>query len=47
MVVHSTLSSPAAILGVNILWATGGGATNLIADRLGGIVFAGEGGISG
>jgi len=37
----------AAILGVNILWATGGGATNLIADRLGGIVFAGEGGISG
>lgn len=37
----------AAILAVNILWATGGGATNLIADRLGGIVFAGEGGISG
>ena len=37
----------AAILGVNILWATGGGATNLIADRLGGIVFAGQGGISG
>lgn len=37
----------AAILGVNVLWATGGGATNLIADRLGGIVFAGERGISG
>lgn len=37
----------AAILGINILWATGGGAVNLISDRLGGIVFAGEGGISG
>jgi MFS family permease len=37
----------AAILGINVLWATGGGATNLIADRLGGIVFAGEHGISG
>ena len=36
----------AAILGVNILWATGGGASNLIVDRLGGIVFAGEWGIS-
>lgn len=30
----------AAILGANILWATGGGATNLIADRLGALVFA-------
>jgi MFS family permease len=37
----------AAILGINILWATGGGAINLISDRLGGIVFAGERGISG
>ena len=37
----------AAILGINILWATGGGAINLISDRLGGIVFAGEKGISG
>src|SRR5215216_1999614 len=36
----------ATILGVNILWATGGGAMNLIADRLGAIVFAGENGIS-
>src|SRR5215218_9899485 len=36
----------ATILGVNILWATGGGAMNLIADRLGGLVFAGENGIS-
>lgn len=31
-----------AIIGVNILWATGGGAINLITDRLGGIVFAGQ-----
>ena len=37
----------AAILIINILWATGGGAINLISDRLGGIVFAGERGISG
>ncbi len=37
----------AAILGVNILWASGGGAINLISDRLGGIVFAGDHGISG
>lgn len=36
----------AAILGINILWATGGGAMNLIADRLGALVFAGESGIS-
>jgi hypothetical protein len=37
----------AAILGINILWATGGGAINLISDRLGGLVYAGERGISG
>jgi len=37
----------ALILGVNILWATGGGATNLISDRLGGIVFVGQHGLSG
>jgi sugar phosphate permease len=30
----------AAILGANILWATGGGAINLIVDRLGALVFA-------
>ena len=36
----------AAILGINILWAIGGGAMNLIADRLGALVFAGENGIS-
>lgn len=36
----------ATILGINILWATGGGASNLIADRLGALVFAGENGIS-
>jgi MFS family permease len=32
-----------AIIGINILWATGGGALNLIYDRLGGVVFAGDG----
>jgi MFS family permease len=37
----------ATILLINVLWATGGGAINLISDRLGGIVFAGERGISG
>jgi len=35
----------AAILGANVLWATGGGAINLISDRLGGVVFAGSNGI--
>ena len=30
----------ATIIGANILWATGGGAINLIADRLGALVFA-------
>jgi MFS family permease len=37
----------ATILGINILWATGGGAINLISDRLGGLVFAGQDGING
>jgi MFS family permease len=37
----------AAILGINVLWASGGGASNLIIDRLGGIVYAGERGVSG
>jgi MFS family permease len=36
-------TSVAAILGINILWATGGGAINLISDRLGGLEFAGAG----
>lgn len=36
----------AAILGINIVWAVGGGAHNLIAERLGALVFAGEQGIS-
>jgi MFS family permease len=44
IVTHTTV---AAILAINVLWATGGGAINLISDRLGGIVFAGERGISG
>lgn len=37
----------AAILVINVLWASGGGSINLISDRLGGFVFAGERGISG
>lgn len=37
----------AAIIFTNVLWATGGGAINLISDRLGGIVFVGEHGING
>ncbi len=37
----------AALLATNVLWASGGGAVNLIMDRLGGIVFAGQYGISG
>jgi MFS family permease len=37
----------AAILLINVLWASGGGAVNLIMDRLGGIVFAGQRGING
>jgi predicted MFS family arabinose efflux permease len=36
----------ATILGVNILWATGGGAINLIADRLGALVFAARNNLS-
>ncbi len=35
----------AAILAINIIWAIGGGASNLIADRLGALVFADESGI--
>ena len=35
----------ATILGINIIWAVGGGASNLIADRLGALVFAQENGI--
>jgi MFS family permease len=37
----------AAIMLVNVLWATGGGAINLITDRLGGVVFVGQGGLQG
>ncbi|HEX6284746.1 MAG TPA: MFS transporter [Pyrinomonadaceae bacterium] len=35
----------ATILGTNIVWAIGGGATNLLQDRLGGLVYAGQNGI--
>ena len=34
----------AAIIGINILWATGGGALNLVYERLGSVTFAGRGG---
>jgi MFS family permease len=37
----------AAIISINILWATGGGSMNLIMDRLGGIIFAGDRGRGG
>ncbi len=36
-----------AIIGINVLWATGGGACNLVYERLGGVVFAGQGGLEG
>jgi len=37
----------AAILLLNIIWATGGGMTNLISDQLGSVVFANEGWLKG
>ncbi|HEX8843795.1 MAG TPA: MFS transporter [Pyrinomonadaceae bacterium] len=37
----------AAIIGLNVLWATGGGACNLIYDRLGSEGFSGQGGLNG
>ena len=36
----------ATILAINIVWAIGGGAINLVVDRLGGLVFGGANGIS-
>jgi MFS family permease len=41
----ATHAPVATILAANIIWATGGGAVLLIADRLGALVFAGENGI--
>lgn len=35
----------ASLLGINVLWAIGGGACNMIYDRLGGVVFAGSSGL--
>ncbi|HVF49860.1 MAG TPA: MFS transporter [Pyrinomonadaceae bacterium] len=35
-----------ALIGINMMWATGGGALNLVYDRLGGVVFANEGTLS-
>jgi MFS family permease len=37
----------AALIGVNILWATGGGALNLVYERLGSVAYAGRGGLEG
>lgn len=37
----------AALIGVNILWAVGGGALGLVYERLGSVVFAGQGGFEG
>ena len=37
----------AALIGIYILWATGGGALNLVYDRVGGVTFAGRGGLEG
>ena len=34
-----------AIIGINILWAIGGGGLNLVYERLGAVVFAGESGL--
>ena len=31
------------ILIMNVIWATGGGAINIVFERMGGVVFAGEG----
>jgi MFS family permease len=37
----------AALIGVNILWATGGGAIQLVYERLGAVTFAAESGPGG
>ena len=42
IVTHAPVAASPAI---NIIWAIGGGASNLIADRLGALVFAEESGI--
>ncbi|HSS22331.1 MAG TPA: MFS transporter [Pyrinomonadaceae bacterium] len=44
IVSHATVAS---LIGINMVWALSGGAVNLIMDRLGGIVFVGQRGISG
>ena len=36
----------ATILAINVIWAIGGGAINLIIDRLGGVVFSGPNAIN-
>lgn len=37
----------AALIGVNILWGVGGGALGLVYERLGSVVFRGQGGLEG
>jgi MFS family permease len=37
----------AALVGMNVMWAIGGGACALVYDRFGGVVFAGRGGLQG
>jgi MFS family permease len=37
----------AALIGVNILWGVGGGALNLVYERVGSVVYAGQGGLEG
>ncbi len=37
----------ASLVGINVLWAIGGGACALVYDRFGGVVFAGRGGLQG
>lgn len=37
----------AALIGLNIAWAVGGGALNLVYERLGSVAFAGQGGLEG
>lgn len=37
----------AALIGTNVLWATGGGASNLLYERMGSVAYAGRGGLEG
>lgn len=37
----------AALIGLNIMWGVGGGALNLVYERVGSVVYAGQGGLEG